>query len=415
MSQPTGKDLKGLMEAYASIYKQEEVVVEQEIHQEQFEINEEVLYESMIVYLVEFGYASTEKQAVNMIPHLSERWATNIAVEIIITETFFDSVNLLVDEGYDLSSHTWEELYEQYVENLNNILIQEGVENLHEALPLLIPAGAAMAPFAKAALLGGALYAGKKALDAYQNLRGRTSPEGERFLNAPLPTTKPKVKPTTVVKSQSGDVNLDKPSPNVPPGYNPPLPGQNVRLNQSTAKSPAVAATGGGGGSGQPPNGKPPNGKPPKDKGVLGKAKDLLKQGLGLQPSQSIKNELVKKTIVTTGQAIKGTPGAVRGFFTSPKPAVRALKTLGVVELGTAAGRQGISPTGATLKLGGDILKSAGGAVQNAPRETEAVRQGLDTYQRARQQPPSPPTPPPSGSQGMTPIFDKNNKIVGFK
>jgi len=277
MSQPTGKDLKGLMEAYASIYKQEEVVVEQEIHQEQFEINEEVLYESMIVYLVEFGYASTEKQAVNMLPHLSERWATNIAVEIIINETFVDSVNLLVDEGYDLSSHTWEELYEQYVENLNNILIQEGVENLHEALPLLIPAGAAMAPFAKAALLGGALYAGKKALDAYQNLRGRTSPEGERFLNAPLPTTKPKVKPTTVVKSQSGDVNLDKPSPNVPPGYNPPLPGQNVRLNQSTAKSPAVAATGGGGGSGQPP--EDPNKNKEKEKSNFrGDLRDKIRQ-----------------------------------------------------------------------------------------------------------------------------------------
>lgn len=407
MSQPTGKDLKGLMEAYASIYKQEEVVVEQEIHQEQFEINEEVLYESMIVYLVEFGYASTEKQAVNMIPHLSERWSTNIAVEIIITETFFDGVNLLVDEGYDLSSHTWEELYEQYVENLNNILIQEGVENLHEALPLLIPAGAAMAPFAKAALLGGALYAGKKAYDAYQDLRGRTSPEGERFLNAPLPTTKPKVKPTTVVKSQSGDVNLDNPS-------DPSGSATSPELKQTNVSSPATSG-GGSGGGGKPPNGKPPkDGKPPKIGPLttlrsLFKEKGLVSQVLG-KPAQerffgTTRAGQVTRGLATTGVSALDTAGTLTDPTGQTKSRVAQLGSLGPGFVGTISQGLGYA-TGGARPTGGGLEK---GLVQLGNRLRQVGREMRD-----QGTPPPPPTPPPSGSQGMTPMF-RGNKIVGYK
>jgi len=276
MSEFTSKNFSGLTEAYASIYNNsnkkeilnEDTLVD-EVQEENFKIDEEAFYHLFVDYLVVEGYVKTKKQAVDIIPHIGEQWIYNILEHMYLSENFYLCMDSLVEDGYDLSSYSEEELYEVY--------IQENAQDLHEALPLLIPAGAAMAPFAKAALLGGALYAGKKALDAYQNLRGRTSPEGERFLNAPLPTTKPKVKPTTVVKSQSGDVNLDKPSPNVPPGYNPPLPGQNVRLNQSTAKSPAVAATGGGGGSGQPP--EDPNKNKEKEKSNFrGDLRDKIRQ-----------------------------------------------------------------------------------------------------------------------------------------
>jgi len=394
MSQPTGKDLKGLMEAYASIYKQEEVVVEQEIHQEQFEINEEVLYESMIVYLVEFGYASTEKQAVNMLPHLSERWATNIAVEIIINETFVDSVNLLVDEGYDLSSHTWEELYEQYVENLNNILIQEGVENLHEALPLLIPAGAAMAPFAKAALLGGALYAGKKALDAYQNLRGRTSPEGERFLNAPLPTTKPKVKPTTVVKSQSGDVNLDNPSGSA----------TSPKLKQSNVSSPA---TGGGGSGGKPPSG----GKDPKWKEILlGKTTaGRVVRGVGTAAAADVAGTAYDPSKYS---ATSGGLGLASGALSLPFQGFAGVERFGKgVRDGAPLFGRGAYEQGQRTGIG-QFARGTGETLGNMSQTM------LTQPWRKSTTPPPPPTPPPtsppSGSQGMTPMF-RGNKIVGYR
>jgi len=367
MSQPTGKDLKGLMEAYASIYKQEEVVVEQEIHQEQFEINEEVLYESMIVYLVEFGYASTEKQAVNMLPHLSERWATNIAVEIIINETFVDSVNLLVDEGYDLSSHTWEELYEQYVENLNNILIQEGVENLHEALPLLIPAGAAMAPFAKAALLGGALYAGKKALDAYQNLRGRTSPEGERFLNAPLPITKPKVKSTTVVKSESGDVNLDNPSGSA----------TSPELKQSNVSSPA---TGGGGGGGGTPD---PNKKPKKDGPSMFDTfkKEVMKNTAG---TGSLTQQAKQKAAEVAGAAFRKT-----------------------AKLGLGLGIGGLIDQG---PLGGLVGK----ATRDVLKFTRGLGPGYEQLKREIKGEPTPPPPPTTNPSQRQLRRDAQGNITGL-
>ena len=67
MSESAGKTFRGLQEAYASIYADksenltEETVVDE--LQEDYVINEEALHETMVNYLVHFGYASDEKKA----------------------------------------------------------------------------------------------------------------------------------------------------------------------------------------------------------------------------------------------------------------------------------------------------------------------------------------------------------------
>lgn len=406
MSDFTPKNCNGLMEAYASIYQQPEFVVDQNVEEEicfeDLEVDNDLMVDLVVERLIVEGYANTEDQALNMIPHMSDAWLGNVVGNFVLEESFIDAVNSLLEEGYDLSSYTVDELFEYYIGQFNGCLTEDYRMVLQEAIPLLAaPLLANPATWAAATGLGaGAIYAGKKALDAWNQRRsGRWNQSA--MDNIQWRDSKPTVKPVTTVKSQTRDVNLDR------PGGSATYPGTgyekgNVNLGSREQRSQAAKQriTGqSGGGEGKPPE-KPPEGptppKPPKGPGPLGKAKDLLKQGLGLQPSQSIGKELVKKTIVKTGQAIKGTPGAVKGFFTSPKPAVRALKALGVAELGALAGRQGTSPTGATLKLGGDILKGAGGAVQNAPREASAAQQALDTYRRARQQAPASSTPPPS-------------------
>jgi hypothetical protein len=112
MSRLTGNDAKGLMEAYQAVYAPKELTEE--------EVWEEV-----------------------------ENW-----------------VNSLVDEGYDLSEYTWEEMYEHY-------------SQLDEAIPLAIPPAMAAAPYVLPAL-GAAAYGLKGLMN-----RGKTknTPEEERFLN----------------------------------------------------------------------------------------------------------------------------------------------------------------------------------------------------------------------------------------
>jgi hypothetical protein len=108
----TGNDAKGLMEAYRAVYAPQELTEEQ--------VWEEV-----------------------------ENW-----------------VNSLLEEGYDLSEYTWEEMYEAY-------------SQLDEAIPLAIPIGMAAAKWALPAI-GAASLGAKELMN-----RGKTknTPEQERFLS----------------------------------------------------------------------------------------------------------------------------------------------------------------------------------------------------------------------------------------
>ena len=138
MSESAGKTFRGLQEAYSSIYSNEsenltEDTVVSEVQEEQeFEINEEALYESIKQYLIHEGFVNTEKQAENMVIHMSEEWMNDIVDAILtISEDFNFYINSLIQEGKDLSGHTWDELYEGYCSN--------AAENLNEAIPFAIP------------------------------------------------------------------------------------------------------------------------------------------------------------------------------------------------------------------------------------------------------------------------------------
>jgi len=155
----------------------------------------------------------------------------SIVSHIYISECFNSIVDSLIEEGYDLSSYTEQELYEVY--------IQESAQDLHEALPLVLAAPALANPAtwaAGAGLVAGIGYAGKKAWDAWRQRRsGWNQSAMDNIQWRDSSSSKPKPKPAPVVKSDSsqGELNL--------------FPGSRLKPNPQPAQTaqPAAAATGG--------------------------------------------------------------------------------------------------------------------------------------------------------------------------
>lgn len=383
MSDITPKNYSGLMEAYASIYNQPEQIIQEQVEEEicfeDLEVDNDLMVDVIVDRLIAEGYASTDDQALNMIPYMSDAWLDTIIGNFVIEQNFIDAVSSIIEEGYDLSSYTVDELYEEYVGHFNQCINEQ--LSLQEAIPLVA------APLAGPAIAAGLTGLVGGAAKLYQGMQRKgTDPASQRWLETgSYASTKqtPKQQRDTSQKRRQQAAERLKTRQQAKP--------------QQPAKPPAQAQPAAGGTPAAGPT--PP--KPPKGPGPLSKAKDLLKQGLGLQPNQSIGRELAKKTIVKTGQAIKGTPGAVKGFFSSPKPAVRALKALGVAELGSFAGRMGKSPTGEVLKGAGSLLKGLGGAAQQAPKEAGAIQQGVSAYQQAKEQKPKPPVKKPESLPGF--------------
>ena len=219
MSESAGRTFRGLQEAYTSIYTNQsenltEDTVVNELQEDCYEINEEAVYESMINYLVYFGYASDEKKAEAMLPHMSEQWANTFAMEYVLAENFEYLVEYLVqEEGYDFGSTTLDELYETYVrsyssQNLNELAI---TGTAAATSPLWWPAAAA-------GLTGlGALYgANKRRVDDWasrqvqgvtdfvmQSKRRSRRRRGEERSQTPASTSEPKSTSTSEPKSTS--------------------------------------------------------------------------------------------------------------------------------------------------------------------------------------------------------------------
>lgn len=384
MSDFASKNYSGLMEAYASIYRQPDQVIEDQIDQEVYfedvEVDNDILVDAIVDRLVAEGYANTDDQALNMIPHMSDTWLDVVVGNFVLEQNFIECVNSIVEEGYDLSSYTIDELYEEYVGHFNHCINEQYGLSLQEAIPLVA------APLAGPAIAAGLTGLVGGAAKLYQGMQRKgTDPASQRWLATGSYASTKQQRDTAQQRRQKASERLKS--------------RQQAKPQQpaTQAKPPASTQPAAGGA----PSAGPTPPKPPKGPGPLSKAKDLLKQGLGLQPNQSIRKELAKKTAVKTGQVIKGTPGAVKGFFTSPKPAVRALKALGVAELGSFAGRMGKSPTGEVLKGAGSLLKGLGGAAQQAPKEAGAIQQGVSAYQQAKEQKPKPKQKPPESLPGF--------------
>ena len=146
MSESVGKTFRGLQEAYASIYANksenltEDTIVSEVQEEQEFEINEEELYESMIGYLVHFGYASDAKKAAAILPYMSEQWCKSFALDYVLLENFEYCVEHLIQEGCNFSSYTWDELYESYVDGYSSQYLVEEPISLTATSPIWGPA-----------------------------------------------------------------------------------------------------------------------------------------------------------------------------------------------------------------------------------------------------------------------------------
>jgi len=392
MSDFTSKDHKGLMEAYASIYQQPEQVIEEqvdlEVYSENIEVDLDFLVDVIVEHLITEGYTKTENQALDIIPHISDAWLDNIIESIVIKEHFIYCVNSLVEEGYDLSSYTWDDLYEDYNSHLTSCL-NEVAPAL--AAPLVWPAIAA----GGTALIGGAA----KLMQGMQ--RQKTDPASQRWLETGSYASKketPKQQRDTAQQRRQQAAERFR---------------QKQQAQQTAQKPPAQPSTGAtaGGAPPTPPTGG--GGKPPKID-PLQTVKDLFKAGKefvgkGKGPLSQVLGKPARERFFGTTRAGQITRGATVGGLS-------ALDIGGKIadpskpSLVSKLGSVGPGATGTVLQGLGNIPGIRGTSLGTGARGTgQAFRQvGREMRDQGKT------TPPSSGSQGSTPII-KNGQIVGWK
>lgn len=208
MSDFMSKNYSGLMEAYASIYKQpeSETTITEQVEQvdcEDIDYDPEVLVSVVVEHLVSNGYFNSGEQAFNMLPYLGDAWFNSILQNIVLEESFINDVNSVLDEGYDLSSHTWEELYEAYIGHY---------QNLNEIAPAVLAA-----PMAGPAIAAGLTGLVGGAAKLYQNMqRRKPDAASERWLKTGSYEAKPAPKPNVYKAEVTSSEN--RPASSTPTG-----------------------------------------------------------------------------------------------------------------------------------------------------------------------------------------------------
>lgn len=361
MSDFTSKDHKGLMEAYASIYSQPEKVIEeqvdQEIYSENVEVDPDFLVDVIVEHLITEGYTKTENQALDIIPHISDAWLDNIIETIVIKEHFIGCVNSLVEEGYDLSSYTWDELYEDYNSHLTTCL-NEVAPAL--AAPLAWPAIAA----GGTALIGGAA----KLMQGMQ--RQKTDPASQRWLETGSYETRrqtPKQQRDTAqqrrqqaaerlrqrqqaqTQQASAQPSGGTPSPESPKPPKGPNLLQRLQqaFKQSTANRAAQKAA-------QPPGPSGPSGPSPR----MQKATDILTHPFTKGAAATFTGTSV------LGDLRGGAPG-LRGLASLPVGAVGG----GTKAIGYLSGSEGIKQTGRDIEKLGRVIRDGGEKTEPKPEK----------------------------------------------
>lgn len=337
MSESAGKTFRGLQEAYSSVYSNEsenltEDTVVSEVQEEQeFEINEEALYESAIGYLIHFGYASDEKKAEAMIPHMSEQWITEFLIHDILAENFAIAVNSLLEEGKDFSGYTWDELYEGYCSN--------AAENLNEAIPLAIPMVSG-----GIGLLGGLANLAK---GMQKRKPATTGPSTWDYGQSGTST----YKPSTAVKAQvTGDTGETE---------RPRLRGTATRPQGSAETQPGPAASTGGP-TPEPPK-KDDKPEPPKDKGPNWFQRKLEQISKGVQADQqkAAAEKAAREAAKQAAQA-SGKPSKTERLTQAASGFLRKALTPGLSVLGadllSGGATRGLGQ-GATSQFAGDVAK----------------------------------------------------------
>ena len=386
MSRLTGSDAKGLMEAYQAVYAPQELTEEQ--------VWEEV-----------------------------ENW-----------------VNSLLEEGYDLSEYTWDEMYEAYsqLDEYAVPLIQAG---LRAALPAIGRAALPAIGAATKLLQGRGQSKPQEPVDygqmspgsfqARTNKPKATKPPTGQTTKAPSPAAQPAAKPETV-KPRPQDVNLNpvnagvklrSPGPKIEvsaPKSNSPKPEtpkpeltakdlggeitrQSTTPGQSSAPSSTSAPSGGGSGPSGPRGPKLDPLQTLKDTGTA--IKNLGSQTLG-GPAR-------ERFFGTTrlGQAARGlgTTGAVgldvRGNLSDPTGTTKST-TAQVGSIGPGTAGNALRAAGAAF--GGDKPHGGPGIPRGAyetGKDLQKLGQRMLDQPKNRQQPASTPTPPT-----RTPSWLKKNE-----
>jgi hypothetical protein len=315
MSRITGNDAKGLMEAYGAVYQPKQ-------------LTEEQVWEGV------------------------EKW-----------------VNALVEEGYDLSDYTWEEMYEAY-----GYVVEQMAGEFPDLVTPVVTAG-----------LGAATYLGGKVWDAAKKMfvsRSKTKPQepdygqtsfsASKETPAPEPSwtkEKPEVKTTsvpgqTVRGKKQGDTtstpgaSAQQPAPESPakPARKPleakPKPETPKPVTQPAKEPPKVTqGAGATGGEAKPP--KPPARKPTSRTDYLfGTTKKgfATRLGLGMPAAADLTNQIADpgsaSDTLKTLSIIPGTAGNV-------------LRTVSRINPNSSILR-GIDTSGKNLQRFGQSLLDAG-------------------------------------------------------
>lgn len=396
MSDITPKNYSGLMEAYASIYNQPEQIIQEQVEEEicfeDLEVDNDLMVDLVVDRLIVERYANTEDEALNMIPHMSDAWLDTVVGNFVLEQNFIDTVNSIIEEGYDLSSYTVDELYGEYIGHFNNYLTEDHCMDLHEVVPLLAaPLLANPATWAAGAgLAAGIGYAGKKALDAYRQMRTGTDAASQRWLEtgsyASSKQTPKQQRDTAAQRRQQAADRLRQKQQQA----KPPAP------QSQPAKPPAPAQPAAGGA----PSAGPTPPKPPKGPNFLQRLGQAFKQSTAQRAAQKSAKppgpsgssgpspRMQKATDILTHPFTKGAAATFTG--TSALGDIRGggqgLRTLGSLPVGAIgggtkaigylSGSEGIKQTGRDIEKLGSVIK--GGGEKPAPKppavDTEAEK-----------------------------------------
>lgn len=319
MSDFTSKDHKGLLEAYHSIYKKKEEVVEElnesveETLTEDYDVN--ILLENVKDYLVLRGYVDTEDQAYNIMPHMTEEFFGKLIGEMHVIGTCISMKEHLISEGCEVEDYTIEDmlnLFEYYEkENLNEVAITAAAATS----PWWLPAAAA-AVGAAGMYLQSRKKQPAKPVDYGQVKADIDAREKEKAKNKPLSKKQQREAERRAAREQGSQT----PAPSKARTQNQPSSSETAGKPpaSSSSSAPAPAPTP------QPP--QPP--KPPKGPGVFAKIGDKFNKAMqNLQKSNQAPPT--------------STPGYIKNLPASAKAILKNTQTLATGAKNLMVGKKG--------------------------------------------------------------------------
>jgi hypothetical protein len=390
MSDITPKNYSGLMEAYASIYNQPEQIIQEQVEEEicfeDLEVDNDLMVDLVVDRLIVERYANTEDEALNMIPHMSDAWLDTVVGNFVLEQNFIDTVNSIIEEGYDLSSYTVDELYGEYIGHFNQCVNEQYGLSLQEAIPLVA------APLAGPAIAAGLTGLVGGAAKLYQSMQKRkTDPASQRWLEtgsyASSKQTPKQQRDTAAQRRQQAADRLRQKQQQA----KPPAP------QSQPAKPPAPAQPAAGGA----PSAGPTPPKPPKGPNFLQRLGQAFKQSTAQRAAQKSAKppgpsgssgpspRMQKATDILTNPFTKGAAATFTG--TSALGDIRGggqgLRTLGSLPVGAIgggtkaigylSGSEGIKQTGRDIEKLGSVIKGGGEKPAPAPKPEEK-KAGLD-------------------------------------